>query len=415
MRQRNISATLGYTLVVLLSLTFGLAVAQNKPQPVTESPNSPFELKNGDRVVFLGNSLFENDFQYGYLELALTTRWPDRDVTYRNLGWTGDNVYGVARSTITNPPTGYELLMEHITKAQPTLVFIAYGGIEAQEGEAGLPVFKEGLTKLLDKIDQLGAKAILLSPIPVLADESAPRLVQRNALLERYAAAIATIASERGKRYIDLFKPIQEISKKTSITDNGIHLNETGYYYLATTLEHSLGLAPRYTPITITVSKNTAQASGPANILNAGNTTANLTFTMEERYLPLPIADKGITEKGEVLKITGLKKGFYTLTADSEVLIAASAKEWEEGIDIRQGSSFALARELQEMIVKKNELFFFQYRPLNTTYILGFRSYEQGRHVKGLEEQSILIKWLEGQIALHRRPTSRVYQLTLLK
>ena len=84
-------------------------------------------------------------------------------------------------------------------------------------------------------------------------------------------------------------------------------------------------------------------------------------------------------------------------------------------VEIRQGRSLALSRELQEMIVKKNELFFFQYRPLNTTYILGFRSYEQGRHVKGLEEQSILIKWLEGQIALHRKPTTHVYQLSLLK
>ena len=67
------------------------------------------------------------------------------------------------------------------------------------------------------------------------------------------------------------------------------------------------------------------------------------------------------------------------------------------------------------MIIKKNELFYFQYRPINTTYILGFRSYEQGRHVKDLEDQSILIKWLEGQIALSRSPKSTVYQLTLLK
>ncbi|QDK81947.1 GDSL family lipase [Spirosoma sp. KCTC 42546] len=414
---RKIKATLGYRLLVFLFLPFGLAVAQNKPQVGTESANAPFELKNGDRVVFLGNSLFENDFQYGYLELALTTRWPDRDVTYRNLGWTGDNVYGVARSTITNPPTGYDLLMEHITKAQPTLVFVAYGGIEAQDGEAGLPSFTEGLGKLLDKIDQLGAKAILLSPIPILAADSAQSLAKRNAMLEVYASAIEKMASARGKRYIDIFKPIQEISKQTPLTDNGIHLNETGYYQLAMILERSLGLGARTAPISISISKQTAETSGPAKLLGTGNTNENLRFTIDERSLPLPTpADaKGLPDQAQVLKLTGLKKGFYTLTADNEELVTASAKQWEEGVAIRQGSNFEQVRELRQMILKKNELFFFQYRPLNTTYILGFRSYEQGRHVKGLEEQSILIKWLEGQIAVARKPKSSVYQLSFLK
>jgi lysophospholipase L1-like esterase len=338
-------------------------------------------------------------------------------VTYRNLGWTGDNVYGVARSTITNPPTGYDLLMEHITKAQPTLVFIAYGGIEAQEGEAGLPAFNEGLGKLLDKIDQLGAKAILLSPIPILAADSAQSLTKRNAMLEVYASAIAKMASERGKRYIDMFKPIQAISRQMPLTDNGIHLNETGYYQLAMLLERSLGLAPRTAPISISTSKQAAETSGPAKLLGSGNTNENLTFTIDERYLPLPLPTdvKGLPDQAQVLTVTGLKKGFYTLRADKEELVTASAKQWAEGVTIRQGSNFEQVRELRQMILKKNELFFFQYRPLNTTYILGFRSYEQGRHAKGLEEQSILIKWLEGQIALIRKPKSSVYQLSFLK
>ena len=95
MRKIKVSATLGYIALLFICLPNELAVAQNKPQAVAEPLTASFDLKNGDRVVFLGNSLFENDFQYGYLELALTTRWPDRDVTYRNIGWTGDNVFSV--------------------------------------------------------------------------------------------------------------------------------------------------------------------------------------------------------------------------------------------------------------------------------------------------------------------------------
>ncbi len=404
-------------LLVLIFLTGGFAFAQREPQTTGASPTAPFDLRDGDRVVFMGSSLFENDFQYGYLETALTTRWPDRDVTFRNLGWTGDNVFGIARSTITNPPTGYELLMEQLAKTQPTLVFVAYGSVESQEGEAGLPVFREGLAKLLDKIDQLGAKAILLSPIPILTAESAETMVKGNARLELYASAIARMASERGKRYIDLFSPIQALGKRVTLTDNGIHLNEAGYYHLAATLEKSLGLAPRFEPVTIQVSNNKPSVSGPVSLVNAGNKGDAMQFTLNDRYLPLPlpIDTRGIADKGGVLKITGLKKGFYTLTQDKTTVVTASANEWEEGVAIKQGNSFVQARELQQMIIRKNELFYFQYRPINTTYILGFRSYEQGSHVKDLEDQSILIKWLESQIALTRSPKSTVYQLTLLK
>jgi lysophospholipase L1-like esterase len=342
MKKCKVLAPFGYVLFMLFFFTCRVAVSQPKAGSNPELPNAPFELKNGDRVVFLGNSLFENDFQYGYLELALTTRWPDRDVTFRNLGWTGDNVYGIARSTITNPPTGYELLMEHLTKAAPTLVFIGYGGIEAQEGEAGMASFIEGLSKLLDKTDQLGAKAILLSPIPVLSAESAETMAKQNTMLEVYASAIAKLASERGKRYIDLYKPMQAVSNKATLTDNGIHLNEAGYYQLATTLEQSLGLGPRYKPATIAIAKNTAQATGPIKVREAGDTGDKLTFTLDEGYLPLPrpAEDNGLADSGPVLKITGLKKGFYTLSADKTPVITASAKEWEAGVALNQGGNY---------------------------------------------------------------------------
>ncbi|RAK00521.1 lysophospholipase L1-like esterase [Larkinella arboricola] len=420
MRKLKATATLGTILLILLTLPNGRALAQNKPQSPAQTANAPFELKDGDRVVFLGNSLFENDFQYGYLELALTTRFPDRFVTFRNLGWTGDNVFGDARSTFTNPPTAYEHLMNQLTQAKPTLVFLGYGGVEAQEGEAGLPRFKEGLTKLLDKIDQLGAQTILLSPIPVVAFDSSQNVTQRNAMLERYAAEIAKTAAERGKRFIDLYKPIQELSRKAPILENGVHLNETGYYHLATILEKGLGLAPSGQTVTINVGKNGAEAAAPVRVLDAGKENSTVKFTMDESYLPLPLPEQDpetgtVVSDGRTLKITGLKKGFYTLTADNDEVVTASAKQWAEGVPIRQGASYTQAEQLRQMILKKNELFYFQYRPLNQTYILGFRSYEQGRHVKGLEEQNILIKWLESQIALTRQPQSKVYSLTLLK
>ena len=165
------------------------------------------------------------------------------------------------------------------------------------------------------------------------------------------------------------------------------------------------------------VSKNTVETSVPTQLLSS--TKEAISFVVNEPYLPLPAPKEDrrtiMVDNGRKMSIKGLKKGFYTLTSEKQVIAVASAKQWEEVVVIRQGTSFAQAEELRKNIVKKEELFFYQYRPLNQTYILGFRSYEQGRHKKGLEEQNYLITWLEAQIATANQPKPVTYQLTLLK
>lgn len=386
--------------LLLITLVYGTALAQNK------NPNA-FTLKDGDRVVFLGNSIFENEFQFGYLELALTTRFADKGITFRNLGWTGDNVWGEARSTYTNPPTPYEHLMEDITKAAPTVVFLAYGGVEAQEGQAGVAHFKDGLNKLIDKIESLGAKTILLSTIPVVSTDTSQHIAARNADLQLYSKAISEVAAQRSKQFIDVYQPIESLTKKEHIVENTVHLNEAGYYHLALILEHALGLADSKVETDFDARQFSKSADG----------SAMMTFKKLPQFLPLPWpADAaGSTAQLETVRIRGLKKGYYTLTAGHNQVVTASAKDWEKGVDIIQGPPFEQAARVREMIIRKNELHFFQYRPLNQTYIIGFRKYEQGRHVKGLEEQNILIKWLEGQIILNSEPKEVVYELRKLE
>jgi hypothetical protein len=405
MRKTRIAAVFGYILFLFSTLPIPFLYAQTKPA-------TAFTLKDGDRVVFLGSSIFENDFQYGYLELALTTRFADKGVTFRNLGWTGDNVWGEGRSTYTNPPTPYEHLMEDITKAQPTVVFLGYGGVEAQDGQAGLPHFKEGLNKLLDKIEALGAEAILLSTIPVVSSDTAQRIGQRNADLELYSKAISEVAAQRKKQFIDIYNPILNASKKDSIIENTVHLNELGYYHLATTLEKALGLDAAKASTAVSIANNKADVSNGRS-LTPDKEGVLARFAVDNKYLPLPSPKSAdwITDNARKVRISGLKKGYYALFSDNDQVASASAKDWEKGVEIKQGTQFAKVAEIRNMILKKNELHFFQYRPLNQTYIIGFRRYEQGRHVKGLEEQNILIKWLEGQIILNSEPKEVVYEL----
>lgn len=405
-----------WPLTVRNGLAWLLLIGTFTQQLSAQNPGAfpPLEFQHRERVVFLGSSLFENELTRGYLEFALASRWPDRELTFRNLGWTGDNVFGEARSTFTNPPTPYQQLLQQITDSKPDYVLIAYGSIESQQGQEGLTRFTEGLLKIIDTVEALGAEPILLSTIPVRQAGSPENTGIQNRNLKLYADAISGIAARRQKRYVDLYSPVQQNNGEIYLA-NGIHLNDNGYYFLAQVLEKSFGWQPRGEKIVVNVTKQGASAELPAQSVTDEN--GKIRFSFEEKLLPLPAPASAAIPAGEsaFIQVKGLKKGYYTLFEDGKQVATASAAEWAAGVAQGQGKSFVQSEKICEYITGKNNLFFQQYRPLNRTYILGFRAYEQGRHKQGLEDLSFIITWLEGQINLHRKPVSKTYELSPVK
>lgn len=372
---------------------------------------SDFELKNGDRVVFLGNALIENEQFYNYLEYRLTRHWPDRSITFRNLGWSGDNVFGDARSHYTSPPTSYELLLSQLTDAKPTLVLLAYGSVEAHEGEKGLDRFSQGLNSLMDKISDLGSEVILLSPIPQFSGPSESFMEKRKKDLQLYASKIEEIAKSKNKRYINLLDPLAKSGKE--IWEDGVHLNEYGYYQLSTWVEKGFGLQESSWNVTLDLASNRLETQLNGKLIASDLKNGQLQFSIEPEILPVPVPtgfpNNGVN--GSVFTIKGLKKGYYTLAINDRQQITASAKAWSDGVLITQGGPYDQAEQLRQLLNKKDEVFFFQYRPLNETYIVGFRRYEQGRHLKDLEDFDVVLTWLQGQITAAKKPKLTHYTL----
>src|SRR5688500_14786023 len=96
-----------------------------------------FELRDGDRVVLIGNTFIEREQTYSYLETLFVTRWPDRKITFRNLGWSGDTVWCDARGYEHDAARGFENLTKHVHALKPTVIFLGYGMVESFDGEAG--------------------------------------------------------------------------------------------------------------------------------------------------------------------------------------------------------------------------------------------------------------------------------------
>jgi len=216
---------------------------------------APFELRDGDRVAFVGDGLVEGEQFHGWIELMLTARFPDRTITFRNLGWSGDTPAGDSRFGLSllqadREPAdeGWNQLVKQLEDAKPTVVFAAYGMASSFDGPAGLAKFTPSYTRLLDTVERVapGARVVLVSP---LRHENLgapwPDPAAHNAQLAAYAKVVAELAAERRTGHIPLFETLAARPPAAPLTHNGIQPTPEGYRALAETFEQALfGIAP---------------------------------------------------------------------------------------------------------------------------------------------------------------------------
>src|SRR5512143_2805290 len=60
----------------------------------------PFFLRNGDRVVFYGDSITDQRLYTTFAETYVVTRFPSRNISFTHSGWGGDRVTGGAGGPI---------------------------------------------------------------------------------------------------------------------------------------------------------------------------------------------------------------------------------------------------------------------------------------------------------------------------
>ncbi|HKA05670.1 MAG TPA: SGNH/GDSL hydrolase family protein [Gemmataceae bacterium] len=273
--------------------------------PSVSAVAAPFEFKPTDRVILIGGTLIEREQRYGYWESVLTARYPG--IKVRNLGWSGDDVFGTARRTfdLDKPDIGRKRLVELALAEKPTVILICYGGNEAFEGEAGLDNFKKGMDKLIDDLAPAKARIALMSP-PPMEDKGRPLPdpAEQNKRLALYREAIKKIAESRGLYFADFFAAL---GPPKDLTDNGVHFTDEGYRRTAGVFVQALGLTD----------------------------------------------DGGYSETLEPLR---------------------------------------------QAIRKKNELYFYRWRPQNETYLFGFRKHEQGKNAREVAEFDPLVAAAEAEI-----------------
>src|SRR5438067_13823919 len=120
-------------------------------------------LPESGRVAFIGNTFVERDQAFGYFETRLILGFRDKEIVFRNLGWSGDTVRGEARAGFGQPLDGFNALVKQVGELKPDLIFLNYGLNESFAGAAGVEAFKSELGKLLDALSLEGRRVVIFA------------------------------------------------------------------------------------------------------------------------------------------------------------------------------------------------------------------------------------------------------------
>lgn len=221
-------------------LSYGI-YAETAPRPEPAPPvmtRLPLKLQPGQRILLVGNTLFDRSQLFGYFETLLHQKYPQHQLVVRHLAWSADT------PDLQPRPENFADQEQHLTHEKADVIFAAYGFNESFAGADGLPAFRASLGKYVQSLKskayngQTAPQIVLVSPTPCEDVAGIAAATLNNSRLQLYVRAMQQVAAEQQVGFANVFEPmLPTVSDAGSdLTFNGVHLLETGYELFARTL-----------------------------------------------------------------------------------------------------------------------------------------------------------------------------------
>jgi len=189
-------------------------------------------LRPGDHIAYIGNTMADRMQHHAWLETYIHALHPKHNLTFRNLGFPGDEVKTRRRSENFGNPDQW------LTKVEADVVFCFFGYNEALRGEAAIDDFRKDLADMIDGMrgqkynGKSAPRLVIFSPIAHedLDSRHLPDGSENNEKLARYTAEMREVCEQKDVRFVDLFHPTQDLYAEADepLTMNGIHLLDRG-------------------------------------------------------------------------------------------------------------------------------------------------------------------------------------------
>jgi len=322
--------------------------------------------KDGDRVVFLGNSITDGGHYHSYIWLYYMTRFPNMNIKMFNGGIGGDTAYDMNKR-----------LDNDIFKMDPSVLVVTFGmndsGYFEYNGdnakEFGEQKYQESIKNFGNMVDRFkglpDTRMVMVGTSPYDNDAKIPNdnFKDKNKTIQRIVDYQMATAEKYGWEHIDWNRPMVAINNLGQQTDSSftlcgtdrIHPDNHGHMVMAYLFLKAQGFAgDKVADMEINGSKGKVVKEDNCKVSNVVKNGRNISFDYLAEALPYP-ADtiaRGwnmshpqaeafkivpfVEEMNqEMLTVTGLS-GDYKLYIDGEEMGTWNGKDLAKGINLAE-------------------------------------------------------------------------------
>jgi lysophospholipase L1-like esterase len=355
---------------------------------------SDFYLKDGDTVVFYGDSITDQRLYTTFTEAYVVTRFPKLNVRFVHSGWSGDRVDGGAGGTIDTR------LRRDVLVYQPTVVTIMLG-----MNDAGYRLFDPDLFKsyragyehivktLKTALPNVRLTAIQPSPYD---DITRPPMFEGgyNNVLVSYGKFVRELATREGLLCADLNTSVAATLGRANHEDpalaqklipDRVHPSAPVHLLMAEALLKAWNAPAVVSDVEIDASSLTARRAANTSISELSN-EGGIAWTQLDNSLPMPIEPFPSEEllllalrssdliealNRETLAVTALSPGRkYALKIDGQVVATHSAEQWSAGLDLSEANTpmSKQAVDVLQLIYRHNNLHWARWHMIQTSF-----------------------------------------------
>ncbi|MGB6686210.1 MAG: SGNH/GDSL hydrolase family protein [Terracidiphilus sp.] len=330
------------------------------PQSQTGALDHSFALRDGDTVVFYGDSITAQRLYTRFVEDFVLTRYPALNVRFVNAGVPGDTVSGGYAGSMT------ERLERGVVPFHPATITVMLGmndggwGYEPAKAEAA---FEQGYRALISALRKAApdAQIVLIRPTPYDEITHGTEFPGYSLALDKLAddvTQIETQLKDAGDKKIDLVDfhgPLVDALERAKvefsqlaplIVPDRIHPSETGHWIMAAALMSAWHADPVVSRVELNGSSAGVVEKERASVTNLEKTANGLKWTELDESLPLPldfnnamtpvllrISDIASVDR-EMLQVDSLEPGQYQLLIDERPIAVFSRDELQKGVNL---------------------------------------------------------------------------------
>lgn len=337
-----------------MKLGQGLVLAAWALMTTEWMPAQSFYLHDGDRVVFYGDSITAQRFYTRDVQDFAATRYPGLRVEFQNAGVPGDKVNGgYAGDAATR-------VSRDVKPWDPTVITVMLGmndGGYAPPDAKIFAAYQEGYEELLTMLREAAPAARITLLENTAYDEITHGTEFKGymATTEQNAGATPALGGREHLPVVDTCTPVLELLQRAKAADasyasllvtDRIHPAEPTHWVIAAALMKAWHVDPVVSSVAIAAGTRSVAESRRTSVTGVTGDGNRTEWDQMDEALPLPfnfddelmnfvlsVSDLFSLDQ-EMLRVSGLRAGEYTLRIDSMTEGSFSAEQLGKGVNL---------------------------------------------------------------------------------